>query len=38
MSSKGCFYDIAACESLFRTLKVELGLDEKYQTRDEAKS
>lgn len=38
MSGKGCCYDNAACESFFGTLKVELVHDEKYQTRDEAKS
>ncbi|OIN83307.1 integrase core domain protein [Francisella sp. TX07-6608] len=38
MSSKGCCYDNAACESFFGTLKVELVHDEKYKTRDEAKS
>lgn len=38
MSSKGCCYDNAACESFFGTLKVELVHDENYKTREEAKS
>ena len=38
MSGKGCCYDNAACESFFGTLKVELVHDEKYKTREEAKS
>ncbi len=37
MSSKGCCYDNAACESFFGTLKVELVHDENYKTREEAK-
>ncbi|ASG69075.1 hypothetical protein CDV26_11665 [Francisella halioticida] len=37
MSSKGCCYDNAACESFFGTLKVELVHDESYKTREEAK-
>ena len=38
MSSKGCCYDNAACESFFGTLKVELVHDESYKTRAEAKT
>ena len=38
MSGKGCCYDNAACESFFGTLKVELVHDEKYKTREMAKS
>lgn len=38
MSSKGCCYDNAACESFFGTLKVELCHDEDYKTREQAKS
>lgn len=38
MNSKGSFYDNAACESFFGTLKVELVHDENHKTREEAKS
>jgi len=38
MSSKGCCYDNAAMESFFHTLKVELVHDEKYKSREEAKT
>ena len=37
MSSKGCSYYNAACESFFGTLKVELVHDENYKTIEEAK-
>ena len=37
MSDKDyCYY--AACDSFFRTLKVELVYDKNYKTREEAKS
>jgi len=38
MSAKGCCYDNAAMESFFHTLKVELVHDERYQTREIAKT
>jgi len=38
MSGKGCCYDNAAMESFFHTLKVELVHDEKYKSREEAKT
>jgi transposase InsO family protein len=38
MSSVGCCYDNAAMESFFHTLKVELVHDERYETREIAKS
>jgi putative transposase len=38
MSSVGCCYDNAAMESFFHTLKVELVHDEKYETREIAKT
>lgn len=38
MSSVGCCYDNAAMESFFHTLKVELVHQEKYTTRDIAKT
>lgn len=38
MSSVGCCYDNAAMESFFHTLKVELVHDERYETREIAKT
>lgn len=38
MSGKGCCYDNAPAESFFHTLKVELIHDNKYKTRQEAKT
>ena len=38
MSSVGCCYDNAAMETFFHTLKVELVHDEKYETREVAKT
>lgn len=38
MSSVGYCYDNAAMESFFHTLKIELIHDEKYETREEART
>lgn len=38
MSSVGCCYDNAACESFFHTLKVEMVNEQRYLTRDMAKT